>query len=96
MKAYWRSVGIDPGIYLASELHGRELSASLPCHFIPKERAPGTHRIGGWVAPEPFWTGRGGEEKNSQPPPSWCGTRLKTEQEPLYILPTDYRLHFLS
>jgi hypothetical protein len=26
-----------------------EWSASLPCHFTPGERAPGTHWIGGWV-----------------------------------------------
>jgi hypothetical protein len=24
-------------------------SASRPCRFIPRERTPGTHRLGGWV-----------------------------------------------
>jgi hypothetical protein len=28
-----------------------EWSASRPCRFTPKERAPGTHWIGGWVGP---------------------------------------------
>jgi hypothetical protein len=36
---------------LTSALDGGEWSASLPCHFTPKEIAPGTHWIGGWVGP---------------------------------------------
>jgi len=28
-----------------------QLSASRPGHFTPRERAPGTHWIGGWVGP---------------------------------------------
>jgi hypothetical protein len=32
-------------------LDGGEWSASCPGHFIPRERAPGTHWIGGWVGP---------------------------------------------
>jgi len=35
MKAYWGSGGIAPD--------GGEWSASRPGHFIPRERAPGTH-----------------------------------------------------
>jgi hypothetical protein len=35
MKAYWKS--------------GGEWSASRPSHFTPREKASGTHRIGGWV-----------------------------------------------
>jgi hypothetical protein len=27
------------------------VSASRPCRFTPRERAPGTHWIGGWVVP---------------------------------------------
>jgi hypothetical protein len=38
MKTYWGSGGIAPRIL--------DLS-----HFIPRERAPGTHWIGGWVDP---------------------------------------------
>jgi hypothetical protein len=30
---------------------GGELSASCPYHFTPRERASGTHWIGGWVGP---------------------------------------------
>jgi hypothetical protein len=39
-------------------LDGGEWSASRPGRFIPRERAPVTHWIRGWVAPEPFWTRR--------------------------------------
>jgi hypothetical protein len=38
-------------IFLTSALVGGEWPASRPCHFIPGERAPGTHWIGGWVGP---------------------------------------------
>jgi hypothetical protein len=36
---------------LTSALEGGEWSASHPDRFIPSERSPGTHRIGGWVDP---------------------------------------------
>jgi hypothetical protein len=36
---------------LTSALDGREWSDSRPCRFTPRERAPGTHWIGGWVDP---------------------------------------------
>jgi hypothetical protein len=32
-------------------LEGGEWSASRPGHFTPRERAPGTHWIGGWMGP---------------------------------------------
>jgi hypothetical protein len=35
---------------LTSALDGGEWPASRPCRFTPKERAPGTHWIGGWVS----------------------------------------------
>jgi hypothetical protein len=34
-----------------SALDGGEWSASPPGRITPKERAPGTHWIGGWVGP---------------------------------------------
>jgi hypothetical protein len=37
--------------YLTSAIDGGEWSASRPGRFTPKERAPGTHWIGGWVGP---------------------------------------------
>jgi hypothetical protein len=37
--------------FLTSALDGGEWSASLPGRFTPRERTPGTHRIGGWVGP---------------------------------------------
>jgi hypothetical protein len=36
---------------LTSALDGDEWSASHPGRFTPRERAPGTHWIGGWVGP---------------------------------------------
>jgi hypothetical protein len=36
---------------LTSALDGSEWSASRPGHFTPKERAPGTDWMGGWVGP---------------------------------------------
>jgi hypothetical protein len=36
---------------LTSALDGGEQSASCPGHFTPRERAPATHWIGGWVGP---------------------------------------------
>jgi hypothetical protein len=46
--AEWRYSSTDS---LTSALDGGEWSASRPCHFTPKERAPGIHWIGGWVDP---------------------------------------------
>jgi hypothetical protein len=48
MKAYWGSGGSSTHS-LTSALDGSEWSASRPSRFTPRERAPGTHRIGGWV-----------------------------------------------
>jgi len=36
---------------LTSALVGGEWSATLSGRFIPRERDPGTHWIGGWVRP---------------------------------------------
>jgi hypothetical protein len=36
---------------LTSALDGGGWSASRPSRFTPRQRAPGTHRIGGWVGP---------------------------------------------
>jgi hypothetical protein len=44
----WRSEGIAPPL-LTSALDGGEWSASRLCHFTPRETAPGTRWIGGWV-----------------------------------------------
>jgi hypothetical protein len=53
---------------LISVLDGGEWSASCPGRFTTSERALGTHWIGDWVGPQSR-SGRGGEEKNSQPLP---------------------------
>jgi hypothetical protein len=50
MKTYWGSGGIAPRILDFGTRWG-EWSALRPGHFIPRERAPGTHWIWGWVGP---------------------------------------------
>jgi hypothetical protein len=45
----WRCMEKD--IFLTLALVRGEWSASHPSHFTPRERAPGTHWIGGWVGP---------------------------------------------
>jgi hypothetical protein len=49
MKTYWGCGGVIPRILDLGTR--RECSASRPGRFIPRERAPGTHWIGGWVGP---------------------------------------------
>jgi hypothetical protein len=46
----WGSGGIVPCILILA-LDGSEWSASLPDHFTPRERAPITNWIGGWMGP---------------------------------------------
>jgi hypothetical protein len=50
MKTYW-GVEVLLHAFLTSALDGGEWSASRPGRFTPRERAPGTHSIGGWVGP---------------------------------------------
>jgi hypothetical protein len=52
---------------LGSVLDGGEWSASCPWRFIPGERAPGTHWIGGYVS----LSGCCGEEKILLPLPGF-------------------------
>jgi hypothetical protein len=48
MKTY---VGVDVliHVFLTSALVGGEWSASRRSRFTPRERAPDTHWVGGWV-----------------------------------------------
>jgi hypothetical protein len=55
----WGSGCIDH-VFLTSAQSGGEWSASLPGRFNPRDRAPGTHRIGGGRGPRE-------EEKNFAP-----------------------------
>jgi hypothetical protein len=50
MKTYG-GVDVYIQVLLTLALVGGECSASLTGRFIPGERAPGTHWIGGWVGP---------------------------------------------
>jgi hypothetical protein len=44
-------VDVQIHVFFTSAVVGGEWSASRPGRFTPGERAPGTHRIGGWVGP---------------------------------------------
>jgi hypothetical protein len=48
MKTYW-GVEVQLHGFLTSALDGGEWSALRPGRFTSRERAPGTHWIGGWV-----------------------------------------------
>jgi hypothetical protein len=50
MKAY-ELVNVWIHIFLDSAIAGGEWSASRPGLFTHRERAPGTHWIGGWMGP---------------------------------------------
>jgi hypothetical protein len=50
MKTYG-GVEVYSTNFLTSALDGGEWSASRPCRFTPRERAPGIHWIGGWMGP---------------------------------------------
>jgi hypothetical protein len=65
MKLYWGSGCTGPRI-LDLGTRWRWWAASRADRFNPREKAPGTHWIGGWVYPR-----AGGEEKNSQPLPEF-------------------------
>jgi hypothetical protein len=65
MRAYWEW-RYSSSHSLTSALDGGEWSASRPGRFTPRERAPGTHWIGGWVGPRAVLDA---VVKHSQPPP---------------------------
>jgi hypothetical protein len=50
----WMHIGgVEVWLYafLTSALDGSEWSASCPSHFTRRDRATGTHWIGGWISP---------------------------------------------
>jgi hypothetical protein len=51
METY-RGVDVEIHVFLISAIFGGEWSASRLGRFTHGERAPGTHRIGGWVSPK--------------------------------------------
>jgi len=61
--------------FLNSVLVGDEWSASCPSHFTPRERAPSTHWIRGWVIPG---ASLGMEANRKSPCPCSCSL-VKTE-----------------
>jgi hypothetical protein len=68
VNAYWGSGGYRSTHSLTSALDGGECSVSRPGHFTPGERTLGTHWMEGLGGTQSH-SERGGEEKNSQPPP---------------------------
>jgi hypothetical protein len=50
MRMYW-GVEVWLHAFLTSALDGGEWSASRPGRFIPREKAPGNHWVGGWDGP---------------------------------------------
>jgi hypothetical protein len=50
MEAYW-GMEVWFHTFLTSALDGGEWSVSRAGHFNPRERAPDSHWIGGWVGP---------------------------------------------
>jgi hypothetical protein len=74
-------------VSLPSALDGDEWSASCPSRFIPGERAPGTHWLGGWMGPR---TGLDTEENYLLPLP---GTKPRFFSRPV-LSPSLYRLTY--
>jgi hypothetical protein len=64
MKAYWGSGGVAPRI-LGIGTRWRWVVSCTPRPLYPRERAPGTRWIGGWVGLR-AGVEYGGGEKNSQ------------------------------
>jgi hypothetical protein len=51
----WRHMDVYSHIFLTSALVGGDWLTSRPGRFTPGERAPSTHWIGSWWAPELVW-----------------------------------------
>jgi hypothetical protein len=67
-------------------LHAGEWSASRPGRFTSRERAPGTHCIGGWVGPRAVLDAVG---KRKIPSPSWESNLRTPIVQPLAQCYTD-------
>jgi hypothetical protein len=50
MKAYW-GTEVQLHAFFTSVLDEGEWPALRPSRFTPRDKAPGTHWIGGWVGP---------------------------------------------
>jgi hypothetical protein len=66
MKTYGSGGEATP--FLTSALDRGEWLASCPSRFTPRERAHGTHCIGGWVGPR---SGRDPVEYRKMSDPAW-------------------------
>jgi hypothetical protein len=68
MKTYGL-VEVELHAFLTSALDGGEKSASGPSRFTPKESAPGTHYIRGWVGLRTGMDDAVAKSKNNYPLP---------------------------
>jgi hypothetical protein len=90
---------VEIHIFLVSAIVGGEWSASRPVRFTPRERAPGTDWIGGWVGPRAGLDEMGRRKMlhlprlELRPPP--CGP---ARSQSLYRLPCNIceRMNILS
>jgi hypothetical protein len=76
--------------FLTSALVEVEWSASLPGRFTPRERAPGNHRMGGWVDPRADLDDV--EEKILDPTVTQTATPRSSSPQPVAIATTLSRL----
>jgi hypothetical protein len=97
MKAYGE-VYVQIHVFLISALVGGEWSASRPFRFTPKEGAPGTIWIGGWVDPR---TGLDDMEKRKFLPhreSNSCplGVRPVASSYTDYAIPTPMQVYYIQ
>jgi hypothetical protein len=88
MKLYWGVEVCSATHCLTSALDGGEWSASRFGLFTPRERATGTHWIGGWVGPRTVL-----EEVVKR---KILGPRRESNPRAPIVQPVDYSLYRLS
>jgi hypothetical protein len=85
MKTYG-GVDVQIHVFLTSTQLGCKWPASRPTRFIPKERAPGSHWIEGWVGPR-----TGPDDKEKSRIPTALTRLLNNNNNNYYYLWADFR-----